>query len=184
MTENLKQIAMRMKTLREISGVSAESLAGELKIAEDLYEEYESGSADIPVSILLELARKFNVELTALLTGAEPKLHRYSLVRGGKGVAVERRKEYKYQDLGYNFIHKKMETFLVTVPPALQDEKLHCYKHPGQEFTYVLEGRLKIVLDGHELVLTRGDSLYFDSGMEHAMLAMDNAPAKFISVVV
>ncbi len=183
MTDNLKQIAMRMKELREISGYSIESIAREFKIEEDVYEKYEKGEADIPVSLLLELAHKFKVELTALLTGEEPKLRHYSLVKGGKGASVERRREYKYLDLGYNFISKKIETFLVTVPPLAEGEKHHCYNHPGQEFTYLLEGRLKVILDSHEVILSPGDSLYFDSGSSHAMIALDNKPAKFLSVI-
>ena len=183
MTDTLKQIAMRMKTLREISGISVESLAEEFKIEKDVYEKYENGESDIPVSFLLELAHKFKVELTALLTGEEPRLRHYSLVRGGKGAQVERRKEYKYQDLGYNFINKKMETFLVTVPPLSEGESYHCYNHPGQEFTYLLEGRLKVILDSHEVILSPGDALYFDSGSNHVMIAMDNMPAKFLSVI-
>ena len=69
MSEKIKQIARRLKELREISGLSVESLAQDLKITTTEYQNYENGQSDIPVSFLLEVANKFKVELTALLTG-------------------------------------------------------------------------------------------------------------------
>jgi mannose-6-phosphate isomerase-like protein (cupin superfamily) len=184
MSDKIKQVALRIKALREIAGVGAEALARELNIPVETYLNYESGKTDIPVSFLLEFSHKFNAELTSLLTGEEPRLHQYCLVRKGKAPTVDRRKEYNYFDLAYNFIHKKAEVFFIKVDPHPESVKRKYYSHPGQEFTYVLEGTLKIVLDGHEVVLEKGDSLYFDSGKAHAMIAMRKKPAKFLAVIL
>lgn len=183
MSEQIRQIAIRIKDLREISGITIEELAKELNISKETYLEYESGNVDIPVSFLYELANKFKVELTAILTGEDPKLHTYALVRNGKGVSVERRKQYKYQSLAYNFAHKKAEPFLVTVDPEAEDAPVHLNAHPGQEFNYVLEGVLKIVINNHEVILNEGDSLYFDSNYNHGMKALDGKPARFLAVI-
>lgn len=183
MSEQIKQIAARIKELREISGLSIEELANDLKITPEAYKEFESGCVDIPVGFLYELAGKYNVELTAILTGAGPKLHTYSLVRSGKGVNVERREHYTYHSLAYNFANKKSEPFLVTVPPADESEPIHFSNHPGQEFNYVIDGVLKIVINGHELVLSEGDSLYFDSSISHGMKAIGDKPAKFLAII-
>jgi quercetin dioxygenase-like cupin family protein/DNA-binding XRE family transcriptional regulator len=183
MSEQIKQIAIRIKELREISAISPETLAQEFKLPIETYIEYESGNTDIPVSFLYEIANKFNVELAAILTGDAPKLHTYSVVRKGKGVSVERRKQYKYQSLAYNFIHKKAEPFLVTVDPESEDAPVHINSHPGQEFNYVLEGSLKVIINGRETILNEGDSLFFDSSFNHGMKAMENKPAKFLAVI-
>jgi quercetin dioxygenase-like cupin family protein len=98
-------------------------------------------------------------------------------------VSVERRKEYKYQNLAYNFVHKKAEPFLVTVEPDSDNSPIHFNSHPGQEFNYVLEGTLKIVINGHELILNEGDSLFFDSGANHGMKALNEKPAKFLAII-
>lgn len=184
MSEQIKQVAARIKELREISGVTPGTLANELGIPRELYQDYESGSVDIPVSLLYEIANRFNVELTDILTGGSPRLHTYALVRKGKGVSIERRKQYKYQSLAYNFIHKKAEPFLVTVDPETDDSPIHYNSHPGQEFNYVLEGTLKVIIDGHEVILDEGDSLFFDSGLNHAMKAMNNKAARFLAVIM
>jgi mannose-6-phosphate isomerase-like protein (cupin superfamily) len=178
----LQQIAARIRELREIAGLSVEEAAAAFSIPADKYAAYESGEQDIPVSFLYQIAGKFGVELTAILTGDEPRLHEYCLVRKGRGVAVERREEYKYQSLAFNFIHKKAEPFLVTVEP--DGDEIHLNSHPGQEFNYVLEGTLKIVLDGHELVLDTGDSLYFDANKPHGMQAVGQAPARFLAIIL
>jgi len=84
--------------------------------AQDI-EAYEAGQREVPVSFLYALAKATGVDLTALITGSEAKLHQYSLVKKGQGLSVSRRKAYKYQSLAYRFSRPGMEPFLVTVPP-------------------------------------------------------------------
>lgn len=184
MSEQIRQIAARIRDLREIAGISPESLANELSIDPALYREYESGDTDIPVSFLYEIAGKFNVELSAILTGEGPRLHIYSVVRKGKGVGTERRKEYKYQNLAYNFVHKRMEPFIVTVDPEPESAPFHQNLHPGQEFNYVLEGSMKVIVNGKEVTLQEGDSLYFDSSYSHGMKALGNKPCRFLAIIL
>ncbi len=184
MQDTIQQIAARIKELREISGVSLPSLAREFGVSVEQYGDYENGRADIPVGILAKLAHKFGVELSALIVGEDPRVHTYYLCRKGKGVSVERRRDYKYQSLAHNFAHKKAEPFLVTVEPDPPEAPIHFNSHPGQEFNYVLQGTLRIVLGGHELTLNEGDSLFFDSGLDHGMKALGGQPAKFLAVIL
>ena len=97
-------------------------------------------------------------------------------------MAFERRKAYQYQHLAYNFRDKKAEPFIVTVDYA-PDETRVAHSHEGQEFDYVLDGHMKIVLDGNEVFLGPGDSLYYDSSIPHAMYALEK-DAHFIAVVI
>ena len=184
MAESIKQVAQRLRALREIEGESTQALAKALQIPEAEYVKYESGKSDIPVSILYEAATHFKVELTALLTGEEPRMTGYSLVRKGSGPSVKRRKEYKYNDLAYNFRHKKAEVFVVEAGPQKGARPPHLNSHAGQEFNYILEGSVKLHLGRNELVLNEGDSIYFDSGIEHAMISMNKKPAKFLAVII
>ncbi len=184
MNDHIQLIAARIKELREIAGISAESLANALNTSTELYIDYESGTTDIPVGFLIRVAHRFDLELSALLRGEEPKLHIYSVVRKGKGLNVERRKQYQYESLASNFIQKQAEPFVVTVNPQPTDAPLEFNSHVGQEFNYVLEGTLLGVVDQHEIVLNEGDSLYFNSSYKHAMKAMNNRFAKFLAFIV
>jgi quercetin dioxygenase-like cupin family protein len=56
--------------------------------------------------------------------------------------------------------------------------------HPGQEFNYLLSGTLKFLLDGYEVTLYPGDSIYFDSGIDHGMIALNGEPAQFLAVIL
>lgn len=184
MSDQISQIASRIKDLREIADLSVETLSKELGVTAELYRQYEGGNIDIPIGFLFETANRFNVELTAIITGESPKLHRFCLVRKDKGMNVDRKNPYKYQNLAYNFVHKKVEPFLVTVEPDADDSPVHFSSHPGQEFNYVIEGTLMIYIDGHQVTLNEGDSLYFDSSCSHGMKALNGKKSKFLAMIL
>jgi len=184
MTEQIKQIAERIKEIREISGISAETQAIKLGVATDLYLKYESGNSDIPVGVLFKISELFKIELSVMLGGDSPKLRIFGVVRNGKGIKLERRKQYKYESLADNFISKKAEPFMVTIDPQPENGMLEFNSHPGQEFNYVLKGTMITIIDGHEIVLNEGDSIYFDSGYKHAMKASNNEQVKFLAIVL
>jgi len=184
MHEKIKQVADRIKELREIFGASVPELARAFGVSEEEYRQFESGTVDIPVGILYQLAQRFKMELTTLLTGEEPRLHTYALTRKGAGVSIDRRTAYKYQSLAYNYIHKKAEPFLVQVEASTPGAPEHFNSHPGQEFHYVLEGTLQVKLDKHELILEPGDSLYFDSSVPHSLSALKGSAVKLLAVIV
>ncbi|MDR1086727.1 MAG: cupin domain-containing protein [Endomicrobium sp.] len=54
---------------------------------------------------------------------------------------------------------------------------------PGQEFNYILEGALKIVFESKEYILGQGDSVYFNCGYCHTMIAVGGNPVKFLAIV-
>ena len=105
------------------------------------------------------------------------------MTRAGKGQLINRRDQYIYKNLAYNFIHRKIEPLFVTIP--LEDNKgLHPNSHDGQEFDYILSGVMKIVVAGHELLLHPGDSIYYDSRAPHAMTCAGNEPVEFLAMVI
>ncbi len=182
MNNDLKMVAERLKGLREVMDVSVSEAAENCGISVDEYKNYEGGSTDIPVSVLHSMARKYGFDLGTLISGEEPHLKSCALTRSGKGISVERRKDYKYQSLAGGFLHRKAEPFLVTVEP--DDEKeIHLNHHPGQEFNFIIEGQLKIVYDGKEIILDKGDSLYFDSSKPHGMKALGGSQVKFLAII-
>ena len=184
MAGEMVNIAARMKELREICDYSVEELAELMEISPITYEEYESGKTDIPISVLLNMASVCKVEPAALLTGHEPKLHTYCLTRAGEGVGVERRKEYTSQSLAYNFGNKIAEPFFVTAGVEPLGTPVVVNAHEGQEFDYVLEGTLRLLINGTELLLNAGDSIYFNAHYPHGMQSVGGKPTKFIAVVL
>jgi transcriptional regulator with XRE-family HTH domain len=184
MNEQIRLIAERIRGLRDIAQLSLEACARELGIPAETYRAYESGEIDIPASFLYQIAGRFRVDLSSLLTGEEPRLRVYAVTRAGRGVRVDRRKDYGYQSLAFNFVDKRMEPFLITVEPHPEPWPVPLNVHPGQEFDYVLEGQLMVVVDSHEILLSPGDSIYFDARHGHGMKAVGGAPARFLAVIL
>ncbi len=176
------EIARRLQGLREAVDLTSEDLAGKLGLKSEKIELYESGTVEIPVSYLFEVAKLCGIDLTVLLSGSEAHLHGHALVPKGMGMNVERRKDYDYKSLAYGFAGRKMEPFMVRVPPKDEDS-LTFNEHPGQEFIYVVKGKLEIRLDEKILVLEPGDSLYFTSKTPHALRGLDGQDAEFVDVI-
>ncbi|MCL2096900.1 MAG: cupin domain-containing protein, partial [Oscillospiraceae bacterium] len=106
-----------------------------------------------------------------------------ALVRSGKGYDITRREAYDYKRLAFTFKGKKAEPFMVTVNPG-QGEEVTLNSHEGQEFNYMVSGSMKFYIDDKIYELNEGDSVYFDSGVPHAMKASGENPAEFIAVVI
>ncbi|GHT72578.1 transcriptional regulator [Bacteroidia bacterium] len=182
MNEQIKQIAERLKGLRESMDLSAKAMAQQTGKAENDVLRYESGEVDIPMSFLFDVSQKFGIDTSTLISGEEPRMNAYFLTRKGRGVSVERTKAYKYQALASGYRHPKVEPFEVTVEP--NDNPIYLNTHDGEEFNYVLEGRLLLQINRKELILNAGDSIYFDSSYPHGMKALDNQLVKFLAVIL
>lgn len=182
MDEKILMIAQRLKTLREIMGISVGDMAAEVGISEKQYSEYESGSFDFSFSFLYSVANKLKIDIVDLMTGETPRLSVCSVVKSGQGLKLERRKEYKYEHLAYIFKNKKMEPFMVTVTPKDTDAKSHMNSHEGQEFDYILEGNMILYIDKQEVLLSSGDAVYFDAKHPHSMQAI-NGECRFLAII-
>ncbi|MGQ7869990.1 helix-turn-helix domain-containing protein [Sunxiuqinia sp. sy24] len=183
MNIKIQQIAERLKGLRDALNLSESDCATACGISTEQYLAYESGQEDIPVSFLYRFSSVYNIELTTLLTGDVPNMHRYSITRKGTGSVVERRKEYQHQALNESYIHKAAQPFVVTVEPNSEQVVGAGYQHAGQEFNLVISGKLSLVLGGKELILNEGDSIWFDSSVPHSMKALEGKKTKFLAMI-
>ena len=181
MNEQIKQIAERLRGLRDVLDLTPEEVAESCQMSLEAYLEMESGNKDISVSALQQIARKYDVSLDVLMFGEEPKMSSYFLTRKGAGVSVERTKAYKYEALASGFRRRMADPFIVTVEPKPEGTPVHLNSHEGQEFNMVMEGRLLLNIDGKDIILNEGDSLYFDSTRPHGMQALDGKTVKFLS---
>ncbi|MDR2791255.1 MAG: cupin domain-containing protein [Tannerellaceae bacterium] len=184
MNEEIAQIAERLKGLRESMDISPEEVAGMCGLTPEAYLLLESGKVDISVSILHRIAQACKVELTTLMFGDEPKMNAYFITRKGKGVSVERTRAYKYQSLAAGFVGRRADPFLVTVHPTAENEPFHLNSHAGQEYNMVLSGRLLLSINGKELALEAGDSIYFNAELPHGMKALDKRIVTFLAVIL
>lgn len=184
MATDLIQIGERIKGLREALDLSPSEMAHKLETNTDEYLQYETGKKDISLSFLQRIEREFNVDLVTLMFGTEPKMNSYFITRKDKGMSVERVSAYKYQSLTAGFTNNVAEVFVVTVEPKPIHTEFNQSIHAGQEFNMILEGSMAIDINGKELILNEGDSIYFDSSLPHGMKARNDKPVKFLAVIL
>lgn len=186
METKIKEIAQRIRGLREILEISQEDMARKTDTSLEQYQQYEDGTSDFGFTFLYECAKVFDVDIVELLTGEMPRLSFYTVVRRGKGLPMKRRKGFTYHHLAYRIKDKLSEPFLVTAPyfEEEQTKPIVLNHHKGQEFDYVLKGSMKIQLDDHIEVLSEGDCIYYDSSHGHGMIATGGSDCTFLAFVM
>ena len=177
----LYEIASRLRELREVSGYGQEQLASELHLDPEAYRGYEENGEDIPISVIYEIANKFGVDFTEIVTGVPAKLDSYHIVRRGRGKEVNRNPEYHYEDLAYRYAGKIMQPLLVTLLPG--DHPAQLISHTGQEFNMILEGEVILTLGDKEFTLLPGDSIYFNPERPHGQRCGGSTKARFLTVI-
>lgn len=181
MTTEFKEIGLRIKGLREACDITREELAQELGVPVETYISYEETGADVPISAIYHIANKFGVDLSEILTGTDPKLDTYQVVKAGRGRTVDRYPGYYYQDLAWKYEHKIMQPLLVTLDPS--DEPAELVTHAGQEFNLVLQGTVIVTFDDQQIELNPGDSMYFNPTHPHGQKCGSAVPAVFVTII-
>ncbi len=184
MEDSIKQIGQRLKGLREVLDIPAEEVAEVCGVSLEHYLKMEEGNADPSVYRLSKISKRYGIALDVLLFGEEPRMKGYFLTRRGKGMGVERSKDYKYQSLASGFQGREVDPFLVTVDPLPDDANHNKNSHAGQEFDFVLRGELEITIGDKVMVLHEGDSIYFDASQQHCMRAIGESKVTFVCVVI
>ncbi len=186
MEPKLVEIAERIRALRDICGISVDEMAEAVDVTPEEYRLIEGGTKDFSFTFLYLCAEKFGVDMIELMTGENPHLSGYTLVRGGAGLPIKRRRGFEYYHLAASFSHKLSEPFLVKAPFHEQEQLLpiETTVHEGQEFDYILSGSLKFVHEDHTELLYPGDSVYYDSGKPHGMIAVGGTECVFLAVVI
>ena len=182
----LMDIAMRIRDMREILGYSMQKMAELTEVSEDTYHVYESGTVDLPFTFLHKCAKVFGVEITVLLEGHSARLSGYTVTRRGKGLVTAAEDGITIQDMAPMFRKKLATPYWVTYrySPELQNKPIHTTTHAGQEFDLVIKGSMKIRVGDREEILHEGDSIFYKSSTPHGMIAVDGQECTFLAMVM
>ena len=181
------RVGERIKAIREERDLSLKDLADLTGFSTALLSQIENHLISPSLGTIVKIARSVNLPLGHLIgKGSEQP---YSIVRKGERKRVSRfaSKEgvkygYSYESLGYDKKNRHMEPFLVTLEPAtVKTETLS--NHEGEEFIYVLEGEMEVILGNHTDVLHAGDSIYYDSTIPHRVQCHRNQETKILAVL-
>lgn len=179
-------IAERIRDMREIAGYSAEYMAEKTGVSTQQYTDYEDGKCDFPFSFLLKCSVIFGIDTTEILEGSSAKLSSYAVTRHGEGQVMVNEGGIEIRNLAPRFRDKIAEPHWVRYAYSAEEQHLpiHTTTHSGQEFDYVLSGRLKVQVGAHSETLSPGDSIYYNSSTPHGMIAVDGSDCVFCAIVL
>ncbi|MBE7064356.1 MAG: cupin domain-containing protein [Ruminococcaceae bacterium] len=183
MENQLKDVASRIKTLREIAGLSEEEMATKTEVTLDEYKTLEKGEKDFSFTFVYKCAQVFGVEMKDLLEGSSPSLSLYTVTKKGEGMPIARRVGFEYNNLAPSFKNKIAEPFLVKIP-YIEGEEPHFSSHDGQEIDIIVKGKLLVQINDRAEILTEGDTIYFNSSAPHALTALDGEECVIYAIVM
>ena len=182
----LTEIALRIREMRDILGYSIKKMAELTEISEEQYQLYETGTVDLPFTFMHKCAKAFGLEITDLLEGHSATLSGYTVTRKGKGLVTASEDGITIQDMAPMFRKKLATPYWVTYEYSdeLQNQPIHTTTHAGQEFNLVIKGSLRVRVGEHEEVLREGDSIFYKSSTPHGMIAIDGRDCVFIAIIM
>ena len=186
MNITIAEIAKRIRSMRELCEYTPAEMAECCGITEAEYLTFEEGKSDFSFTFLHNCAEKFRIDLVELMAGEAPRLSNYSITRKSDGLPLKRRAGFTYLHLSYLFKDKIAEPFFVTAPylEAEQDRPIPTSTHEGQEFDFILKGALRCRFGDKLETLHAGDSVYYDSGKPHGMIAAEGEPCEVLAIVM
>ncbi len=182
----IKEMAGRIRELREIEGISPQSMAKKTGVSVDEYLACESGKSDLNFAFIYRCAQALKVNVTDIIEGYSPNLKSYTVTRAGAGQQIANAHGMTYYNLAYAFKNRIAEPLYVTInyDEKAQNSDIELTTHAGQECDIVIEGNLMVQIGDHKEVLGPGDSIYYDSDTPHGMIAVNGKDCKFYAIVL
>jgi len=181
------RVGEKIKQLREKKGLSLKEVADATGFSTALLSQMESHLVSPSLGSIIKLAKALQVRVGDFFgeTEGEP----FAIVRKDERKTVSRfaSKEgvsygYSYESLGFEKKDRRMEPFIVTLEPAtLKTSKTSA--HEGEEFIFVLEGEMQVILGNHTDILYPGDSIYYDSNIPHRVQCHQDKVARILAVL-
>ena len=181
-----EQIGRRIRDARKSRGLTLEALARESGFTKSYLSKIENARKVPPIASLARICRSLDTKVADLLDESTPEDHprrQYSVVRANERQTVIRGQSafgYDYKSLVHRLPTQHMEPFLFTFPERVGEEVF--FEHEGEEFLFVISGRVRFFLADEELILDPGDALYFNSAVRHRGEAVEGG-AKALVVI-
>ena len=183
-----KIVGEKIQSLRESRHITREELAQRSGLAIEQVERIEN-NIDLPsLAPLIKIARVLGVRLGTFLDDQDetgPTVCRRA--EGGDTIsfsnnAIQSRKHMEYHSLAKSKSDRHMEPFIIDVAPTDNNDFV-LSSHEGEEFIYVLQGRMEISYGKNTYVLDEGDSIYYDSIVPHHVHGYEGRAARILAVV-
>lgn len=178
-----KRIGKRIRDLRKSKGLDQQTLAQRAGLARSYITLIEGGKKTAAVSTLALIADALGVVVGEFFEDTDKFRSPKISVSRGREVqppSQEPSHGYTFTPLSREKKRKIMDPFLVRLEPKTVQK--YPFIHKGEEFDYVLQGRLRLVYEDEEVVLEAGDSVYFDAAIPHRLEVLGDETVYILSV--
>ena len=181
-------VGKKIKTIREAKNISIDELAERSTLTATQIASIEESENLPSLAPLIKIARVLGVRLGTFLDDNDelgPVISRKEEKKESirfSGGAVNERTHMEYFSLAGNKIGRHVEPFLIDIRPN-EDNEFALSAHEGEEFIYVLEGEIEVNYGKENYLLKQGDSIFYDSIVEHHVHAKEGQAAKILAVV-
>lgn len=169
-------VGEKIRRVRRKKKITLDQVANDTGCSLDHLKQIEKGEIMPPVGTLLQISRALEIDSGLLLREETATVE--SRVKAYK----KRTENYAYTTLTPGAEHKHLKAFLVTIK-AMKDHKGVGYQHEGEEFVYVLSGRIEVTVGDHVNQLKEGESLHFNSGVRHKIRNLGKKKAELLVVI-
>ncbi|MBW1645938.1 MAG: cupin domain-containing protein [Deltaproteobacteria bacterium] len=190
MQKGLQELAIggKVRRIRQEKQLTIQQLAAKAGLSKGLISQIENDQVSPPISTLLKIAASLHTDISYFFQDKASD-RRVAVVRRSERLVSPRRQVqgkatlgYTYESLAHRKNFKHMEPFLVTFEVKEAEEVIR-FNHPGEEFVFVLSGRLEFSSPDETIVLEKGDSLYFESDLLHGFRGLGEEPCQALVVI-
>jgi transcriptional regulator with XRE-family HTH domain len=176
-----KMIGSQLKTIRLEGGLTLKKLADETGVSSALLSRIEHGKVMPSIPTLQTIATSLKVEIGHFFKEEDQRL--YVVSPKGNRRSVHSRKGYESIELLADGLENAfMEAAIVTVKGKSKEKDLELVTHDGQEFMYVLEGKMEVTLGAKRFIMKKGDTAYWYGKIPHMGVSLSKKPAKSLNV--
>ena len=182
----IKEVAGRIKELREIEGLTMQDMALKTDVSLPEYENCEQGKSNLTFAFIYRCALALKVNVTDIIEGYSPELKNFTVTRNGAGQIVSKAHGMTYYNMAYAFRNRIAEPLFVhsVYREESQGKDIELTTHDGQELDIVISGNLMVQVGSHKVVLGAGDTIYYDSSTPHGMIAVNGKDCDFYAIVL
>jgi DNA-binding XRE family transcriptional regulator/quercetin dioxygenase-like cupin family protein len=169
----LDAVGPRLRALRLEKEMTLADMAASTGISVSTLSRLESGGRRPTLELLLPIARAHGLALDDLVEVAapsDPRVRQRAVTRAGMTMVPLSRRA------------GGLQAFKLTIPPGRQRRDPDPRTHEGYEWLYVLDGRLRMVLGEHDVVLEPGEVAEFDTRLPHWVGGADERRVEFLSI--
>jgi len=167
--ELLAGLGARLRSLRHQKGWTLEQLSKRSDLSEPFLSRIESGRRQPSLAALMTLARAYSMPLAALLGDVTAAASSSPVVIRARSASAHDANGLQYRVVSGSDPKVNLHAIHVTIPPRREHEDF--YRHDGEEWLYVLSGRLRLIFEDGEHLLKPGDSAHFEALTPHRLAA-------------